>query len=61
MRKGAGRESVLLRHLERTCRTPKLFTSTNESNAPMQALMSSLGYEPSGVVHHLDENDVPGS
>ena len=56
-RRRQGIATSLLRHLERTCRTPKLFTSTNESNAPMRALMSSLGYVPSGVVHNLDEND----
>jgi N-acetylglutamate synthase-like GNAT family acetyltransferase len=56
-RRRQGVATSLLRHLERTCRTPKLFTSTNESNAPMQALMSSLGYQPSGVVYNLDEND----
>ncbi len=47
----------LLLHLERTCRTHKLFASTNESNTPMQALLLSLGYEPSGVVYNLDEGD----
>ncbi|MEM9693145.1 MAG: GNAT family N-acetyltransferase [Myxococcota bacterium] len=52
-----GVATSLLRYLERTCRTPKLFTSTNESNAPMRALMETLGYEPSGVVHNLDEGD----
>lgn len=52
-----GIATSLLCHLECIYRTPKLFTSTNESNAPMRALMSSLGYEPSGVVYNLDEND----
>src|SRR5215207_4025403 len=33
-RRGAGR--ALLLHLESFCRTPKLFTSTNLSNLPMQ-------------------------
>ena len=54
-RRGIG--TALLRHLEGTCRAPKLFTSTNESNAPMRALLASMGYEPSGVVHNLDEGD----
>lgn len=52
-----GVATSLVRHIERTRHTPKLFTSTNESNGPMRALMSSLGYEPSGIVHNLDEND----
>ena len=47
----------LMRYCELRCRTPKLFTSTNLSNLPMQALLARLGYELSGVIHHLDEGD----
>jgi GNAT superfamily N-acetyltransferase len=54
-RSGAG--TALLRELEGLCRTAKLFTSTNLSNLPMQALLKRLGYEPSGVIHNLDEGD----
>ena len=54
-RRGVG--TALLRHLELHCRTPKLFTSTNESNLQMQSLLAKLGYEPSGVIHNLDEGD----
>ena len=36
---------------------PKLFTSTNRSNAPMQSLLAKLGYRPSGVIENLDEGD----
>ncbi len=54
-RQGVG--TALMRHLEATCRTPKLFTSTNLSNLPMQALLARLGYILSGVIHHLDEGD----
>jgi len=54
-RQGAGR--LLLRHLESLCQTPKLFTSTNLSNQPMQALLAKAGYRLSGVIHDLDEND----
>ncbi|HEX8181545.1 MAG TPA: GNAT family N-acetyltransferase [Pyrinomonadaceae bacterium] len=49
--------TMLLRHMEALCRTPKLFTSTNLSNLPMQALLAQLGYALSGVVHNLDERD----
>lgn len=52
---GAGEK--LMRYLETICRTPKLFTSTNLSNLPMQSLLAKLGYILSGVIHHLDEND----
>ena len=54
-RQGVGQG--LMRHFEALCRTPKLFTSTNLSNLPMQRLLARLGYELSGVIHHLDEGD----
>ena len=54
-RRGIG--STLVRYIESICTRDKLFTSTNESNQPMQALMAKLGYAPSGVVNNLDEND----
>ena len=50
-----GIATALVKRLEETCNTAKLFTSTNESNAPMQALMKNMSYEPSGIVHNLDE------
>lgn len=52
-----GIATALVKRLEETCKTAKLFTSTNESNAPMQAFMASMSYEPSGIVHNLDEGD----
>ncbi len=54
-RRGAG--AALLRHMESLCRTPKLFTSTNLSNLPMQSLLAKSGYALSGVIHNLDEGD----
>ena len=54
-RRGVG--AALMRHAEALCRTPKLFTSTNLSNRPMQALLARLGYKLSGVIHDLDEGD----
>lgn len=54
-RQGAG--TVLVRHLESICRTGKLFSSTNRSNRPMQALLENLGYSQSGIIHNLDEGD----
>src|SRR4051794_21482118 len=47
-RRGFGSELML--HMESECRTDKLFTSTNESNTPMRALLAQLGYSPSGVI-----------
>ena len=54
-RKGIGSEIV--RYVESICKTEKLFTSTNESNLPMQALMAKLHYTPSGIINNLDEGD----
>ncbi len=54
-RSGAG--VALLKHIESLCKTPKLFTSTNLSNLPMQSLLAKLEYVLSGVIHNLDEDD----
>lgn len=35
----------------------RLFTSTNESNAPMRALLAKAGYQVSGVIENLDPGD----
>ena len=35
----------------------KLWSSTNRSNAPMQALFARAGFMPSGIVENLDEGD----
>ena len=52
-----GVATALVTRLEELCETDKLFTSTNESNKPMQALMKNLSYEPSGTVYNLDEGE----
>ncbi len=44
-------------HVEVLCQTDKLFTSTNQSNRPMQKLLEKLGYQPSGYIENLDEGD----
>lgn len=54
-RHGVG--TSLLEYVEASCRTSKIFTSTNQSNTPMQRLLLSLDYEPSGIVYNLDEGD----
>jgi GNAT superfamily N-acetyltransferase len=54
-RSGYGR--ALLRHLDRMHRDEKLFTSTNQSNAPMRALLEAEGFVPSGVIENLDPGD----
>ena len=54
-RKGVG--TALIGAVEARSRTPKLFTSTNQSNTAMQALCDSLGFEACGMVEGLDEGD----
>lgn len=34
-----------------------LFTTTNQSNGPMRALLAKSGYEASGVIYNLDPGD----
>jgi len=52
-----GIATALVKRQEEICTTEKLFTSTNESNVPMHALMARLSYMPSGTVYNLDEGD----
>jgi len=54
-RKGLG--SKLMNYFEYLCTTEKLFTSTNQSNQPMQLLLAKIGFQPSGVIDNLDEGD----
>jgi predicted N-acetyltransferase YhbS len=54
-RHGLGGE--LMRTAVATAMTAQVFTSTNESNAPMQALLASKGWECSGKLDGLDEGD----
>ena len=55
--RGRGIGSALMAAMEASCKRRKVFTSTNESNTPMQALLARLGYERSGIVENLDEGD----
>ena len=54
-RRGAGR--ALMRAAIRNASTPRVFTSTNESNMPMRNLLHGEGWTPSGVLTGLDEGD----
>ena len=60
-RVGANMESgvatALLAHASTTRTTPKVFTSTNLSNRPMQAVLDAAGWACVGVVDGLDEGD----
>ena len=54
-RHGIGR--ALIRAALQNASTPRVFTSTNESNTPMRELLRSEGWHPSGVLTGLDEGD----
>lgn len=54
----SGFGSRLLQFMERECHTSKVFTSTNASNTPMRALLAKLGYQPSGTIENLDDDDI---
>jgi GNAT superfamily N-acetyltransferase len=54
-RRGAG--SALMAHCAAAHDRDRMFTSTNESNAPMRALLARAGWLPAGVVHYLDPGD----
>jgi GNAT superfamily N-acetyltransferase len=52
-----GVATALVNAVEAAAKSGKLFTSTNQSNEPMRRLCQRLGFEPSGVIHNLDEGD----
>jgi N-acetylglutamate synthase-like GNAT family acetyltransferase len=54
-RTGVG--ETLLQYLVSICQTGKLFSSTNQSNLPMQALFAKVGFERSGMIYNLDPED----
>jgi ribosomal protein S18 acetylase RimI-like enzyme len=56
-RKRRGIGAALMCHIESICPEEKLFTSTNESNTPMQGLCEKLGFVRSGHIENLDDGD----
>ncbi|HTT99819.1 MAG TPA: GNAT family N-acetyltransferase [Rhizomicrobium sp.] len=54
-RKGAG--DAILAAIEHAQHEDRLFTSTNDSNAPMRTLLERRGYQPSGNITSLDPGD----
>lgn len=54
-RQGLGRE--LMRTAVAAATSTAVFTSTNESNAPMRALLESEGWSISGKLNGLDDGD----
>jgi GNAT superfamily N-acetyltransferase len=51
-----GVATALIRHAIARAR-PVLWTSTNQSNSPMQALLERLGFRRSGLIEGLDADD----
>jgi GNAT superfamily N-acetyltransferase len=54
-RRGIG--AALLAEAVRSCAPVRVFTSTNQSNATMQALLDAQGWVRAGSVDGLDEGD----
>jgi ribosomal protein S18 acetylase RimI-like enzyme len=52
-----GLANALLANAEARYSGRQLFTSTNQSNLPMQKLLQKRGYLPAGVVLYLDPGD----
>jgi GNAT superfamily N-acetyltransferase len=52
-----GIAGALMRYIEEHSPTPKLFTSTNESNTIMQQVCLSLDFVRSGIIENLDDGD----
>lgn len=48
---------AIISYIEEHCPTDKLFTSTNQSNIPMQNLCERIGFSRSGYIENLDESD----
>jgi GNAT superfamily N-acetyltransferase len=62
-----GYGNALLDHMERVCASPRIWTSTELPNLPMQSLLKKRGYQLTGVVENLQKNpelfyfkDLPG-
>ncbi|MEV0680127.1 GNAT family N-acetyltransferase [Actinosynnema sp. NPDC050436] len=55
--RGLGVGTRLLLDAQQRRTNPKLFTSTNLSNQPMQRLLTRLGWQSAGIVHGLDDED----
>ena len=52
-----GLGQALLQHLVARCERPRLFTSTNQSNQAMRALLTRNGFIDSGRIDNLDPGD----
>ena len=55
--RGRGFGLALMDRFTHLCDTATIFTSTNQSNVPMQRLLAKAGFTSSGVIDNLDEGD----
>jgi len=52
-----GFATAMLAAVQSRCRTDKLFTSTNASNARAKQMLEKTGFVPSGTIENLDAGD----
>lgn len=52
-----GLGTVLINQFKLMCTTRKLFTSTNQSNKPMQDLLNQTQFLASGIIENLDDDN----
>ncbi|QAV21884.1 GNAT family N-acetyltransferase [Proteus hauseri] len=53
-----GLATKLITYFKASSKTAKIFTSTNQSNLKMKAILSRSGFVESGCVDNLDEDDT---
>lgn len=54
-RRGVG--SQLISHLEKLGGQDRIFTSANQNNEAMRALLTRLGYQQCGEIHAIEDKD----
>jgi ribosomal protein S18 acetylase RimI-like enzyme len=57
LERNKGYAKSMMEYFEKVSPTPKVFSSTNQSNENMQKLFDSIGYVKSGFVENLDAGD----
>lgn len=53
-----GVAKAIVEHLESICPTDRLFTATTGANIAMQRTAEALGFVRSGVLEHVEDDDV---
>ena len=55
--RGEGYGPILMEELEKSIKSEKIFTSTNQSNKHMQHVLEKSGWIKSGIIENLDDGD----